>query len=78
MSDSDTPALDAWNAKYTTLARMFQEAERLREKARHDEASALANAERKAAAKERAKWEAVVADKDARIAELEALLKKNQ
>ena len=50
----------------------FRELERLRADARHNEASALANAERK----EREKWESVVADKDAIIAELRAQLSK--
>ena len=56
----------------------FAELERIRADARHNEASALANAERK----EREKWQIVVAEKDtalteqsARITELEALLK---
>ena len=52
----------------------FAELERLRADARHNEASALANAERK----EREKWQGVVADKDARIAELEAQLAKTK
>jgi hypothetical protein len=65
--------------------------ERLRVLARHNEASALAHASRKAAAEEREKWQGVIADnearladnearladKEARIAELEALLRKN-
>ncbi|MCL2815647.1 MAG: hypothetical protein FWD23_13705, partial [Oscillospiraceae bacterium] len=50
----------------------FRELERLRADARHNEASALANAERK----EREKWQGVVADKDAIIAELRAQLEK--
>jgi predicted transposase/invertase (TIGR01784 family) len=52
----------------------FKEIERLRSRARHDEASALGNAERKGIEKERKKWESVVADKDALIAELQAKL----
>ncbi len=47
MNDSNTPALDAWNAQYSTPDGMFHEMERLREKARHDEAQALHNARRK-------------------------------
>jgi len=43
----------------------FRELERLRANARHNEASALANAERR----EREKWEVVVADKDAALAD---------
>jgi predicted transposase/invertase (TIGR01784 family) len=60
----------------------FKEIERLRSRARHNEASALGNAERRGRAEgERigeqradAKWQAVVADKDALIAELQARL----
>ncbi|MDR3295761.1 MAG: Rpn family recombination-promoting nuclease/putative transposase [Clostridiales Family XIII bacterium] len=48
----------------------FRELERLRELARHNEASALANAERK----ERAKWQDVVAGKDAALAGKDAAL----
>ena len=52
----------------------FREYERIRSKARHDEAQALYNAEltgkRKGAAEERQKWQDVVADKDALIEEL--------
>ena len=43
----------------------FQELMRIRERALHDEASALANAERK----EREKWQGIVTKKDAVIAE---------
>jgi hypothetical protein len=70
-----------------TVSPEFKEIERLRELARHNEASALAHAREK----EAAKWQSVVADKEAaladkeaalaeqaaRIAELEAQLKKN-
>ena len=48
----------------------FREIERVRSKARHDEAQAIYNAERR----EREKWQGVVADKDALIAELQAKL----
>jgi len=54
----------------------FKEIERMRSKARHDEAQAIYNAERK----RDEHWQGVVAnvtaEKDARIAELEAQLKK--
>jgi dephospho-CoA kinase len=63
------------------IAPAFKEAERLRSLARHNEASALHNAEQQAEKRERAKWENIVADKDlaiaaqaARIAELERKL----
>jgi len=54
----------------------FRELERVRSKARHDEAQAIYNAERKV----REHWQSVVAnvtaEKDAQIAKLEAQLKK--
>jgi len=78
-----TQAIGAY--REITVSPEFREIERLREDARHNEASALANAARKAAEKERSKWESVIAennariaDRDARIAELEALLEKNK
>ena len=43
----------------------LREIERVRSKARHDEAQALRNAERRGANAEREKWIGVVADKDA-------------
>jgi predicted transposase/invertase (TIGR01784 family) len=46
----------------------FHELERLRDSARHNEASALLNAQRKAEKAEREKWQGVVADKDAALA----------
>jgi len=52
----------------------FKERERLWSTARHDEAQALRNAQRQ----RDEHWQGVVAEKDARIAELEALLKKQQ
>jgi hypothetical protein len=48
----------------------FRELERLRELARHNEASALANARRE----ERAKWQGVVTEKDAALADKDAVL----
>ena len=50
----------------------FREIERIRSKARHDEAQALLNAR----LEERKKWQDVVADKDAEIARLRALLEE--
>jgi len=62
-----------------TAASEFREAERLRSKARHDEAQALYHARQQ----EREKWQTVIADKDAeneqlrkQIAELQAQLEK--
>jgi len=48
-----------------TAAKEFKELERLRERARYNEASAIDNAERRGAEKEREKWQGVLADKDA-------------
>jgi predicted transposase/invertase (TIGR01784 family) len=69
-------AIDAY---YTiTASSEFREKERLRAKARHDEAQALMNAERRGANTEREKWQNMVADKDALIAELQAKLEGQQ
>ena len=48
----------------------FKEIERLRSRARHNEASALGHARRE----ERKKWQSVVAEKDATLAEKDATL----
>ena len=56
----------------------FRELERLRSDARHNEASALANAERKAEIAEREKWQCVVAGKDAENEQLRAQLAELQ
>ena len=48
----------------------FREMERLRSKARHDEAQALRNAR----LEEREKWQGVLADKDAALSEQAALI----
>jgi len=53
-----------------TATEKFRYLEILRERTQHDEAQAIGNARRQ----EAAKWQDVVADKDARIAELEAQL----
>ena len=50
----------------------FRELERLRADARHNEASALLNAQRKGEKAEREKWQGVVADKDAALADKDA------
>ena len=61
-----TQAIEAY--RQVSVSPDFLEAERLRSKARHDEAQALKNAEERATEKERKKWEAVLeavlADKD--------------
>ena len=52
----------------------FREVERLREKARHDEAQAIWYAEQKAEERINAKWESVVADKDSQLADKDTQL----
>ncbi|MDR1262206.1 MAG: hypothetical protein LBK46_01805 [Oscillospiraceae bacterium] len=61
-------AIEAYRS--ITTSKEFREIERLRSLARHNEATAL----RHAAEVERAKWESVVAEKDAFITELLAQL----
>ncbi|MDR2733238.1 MAG: Rpn family recombination-promoting nuclease/putative transposase [Spirochaetota bacterium] len=56
-------AIEAY--RHTKAMDEFKELERLRSRARHNEASALYHAERKAEQAEREKWQAVVAEKDA-------------
>jgi hypothetical protein len=67
-----TQAIEAYRA--ITVSKEFEELERLRSRARHNEASALAHAERKGASAERAKWQSVVAGKDAVLADKDAAL----
>ena len=57
-----------------TASPEFRELERMREKARHDEAQALWNAEQKGYREVDKKWQGIVADKDAEIARLRAQL----
>ena len=52
----------------------FKEIERLRSKARHDEASALNHARREATRIEREKWESIVTEKDAALSEKDAAI----
>jgi hypothetical protein len=63
-------AIDAYHS--VVVSPEFKERERLRDKARHDEAQALHNAQMA----EREKWQGVVAEKDAEIERLRALLKE--
>jgi predicted transposase/invertase (TIGR01784 family) len=56
--------------RHVTATEEFKEMERLRSRARHNEAAAL----RHAAEVEREKWQGVVADKDVEIARLRAML----
>jgi len=52
----------------------FREMERVRSKARHDEAQALRRARLDGAESERGQWQSVVADKDAMLADKDAML----
>ena len=63
-------AIGAYRA--VTATDEFKEIERLRSRARHNEASALGHARRE----ERKKWQSVIAEKDAVIAQLRAQLEK--
>jgi predicted transposase/invertase (TIGR01784 family) len=56
----------------TIVTSEFKENERLRSLARHNEASALNNAEQRGEQRANAKWEGVVADKDAALADKDA------
>jgi hypothetical protein len=67
-------AIDAYRSM--TAASEFRELERLRSLARHNEASALAHAAQVAELAEREKWQGVVAEKDAIIAELRRAAEK--
>jgi hypothetical protein len=59
-----------------TATEEFRNLERMRFDSRCNEASALDNAERRGERIEREKWQGVIAEKDSRIAELEAQLSK--
>jgi len=59
-----------------TATEEFKHLEILRARTKHDEAQALNNARRQGAMQRDEHWQGVVADKDARIAELEAQLSK--
>ena len=56
----------------------FRELERMRSKARHDEAQALYNAEKRGAERERANWQGVVAEKDTAIAEKDTTIAEKE
>ena len=75
-------ALQAY--RHVAASPKFREIERMRSKARHDEAQALKNAERRGEEREREKLQGVIAEKDAalagkdaEIARLRAQLGKN-
>jgi len=58
--------------RHVSATDTFKEIERLRSLARHNEASALDYAERQGAEREREKWQGVVAEKEAALADKEA------
>jgi hypothetical protein len=63
--------------KKVSVSPEFREVERLRSKARHDEAQALFNARREERELANNRWQSVVADKDAEIASLRKQLGQN-
>jgi predicted transposase/invertase (TIGR01784 family) len=65
-------AIDAYHS--VVVSPEFKERERLYAKARHDEAQALWNAERRAKEAEREIWQGVVAEKDTALAEKDTAL----
>ena len=80
-TEDDLRSLEALGVKYlnqaieayreVVVSSEFNEAQRLREDALHNEASALQNAERKARNKADLYWQGIVADKEAKIADKE-------
>jgi len=65
--------------RHVAASDTFIQMEKVRSKARHDEAQALGNAERRGAEKERAKWQNVATENEglrAQLAELQAKLGK--
>jgi len=70
------PIMEQAIGAYRTVSatREFRELERLRELARHNEASALDNARRQERALADAKWQGVIAEKDATVAEQAAMV----
>ena len=75
MTEGISVIKEAINAYHSIIATPeFREAERLRSKARHDEAQALYHAQQQ----EREKWQTVIADKDAQIADKDAQIAELQ
>jgi len=60
-------AIEAY--RIVSVAPEFREMERMRSKARHDEAQALYHTRRETEKAERKKWQGVIADKNAEIAD---------
>ena len=70
-----TELSEAVNAYHSvTTSEEFREMERLRIKASHDEAQALGNAERRGEKRANAKWQSVIAEKDAALSEKDAII----
>ena len=65
-------ALEAY--RHVAASDEFKVLERMRSKARHDEAQALKNAERRGEVRANEKWQEVVAGKDALIADKDVLI----
>ena len=64
--------------RHVSASSEFREKERLWSKARHDEAQALKNAERKAEQREREKWQSVMVEKDTALADKDAIIARLQ
>ena len=76
-------AIEAY--RHVSASEQFKEIERMRDRARHNEASALGHAKRQGAEREREKWQDIVAEKDAenerlrkQIAALQAQFSENK
>jgi hypothetical protein len=67
-------AIDAYRS--VTVAEEFKTLERMRSDARRNEASALRNAERKGKERSDAKWQVVIADRDAALANRDAEIER--
>ncbi|MCL2168950.1 MAG: Rpn family recombination-promoting nuclease/putative transposase [Defluviitaleaceae bacterium] len=78
ISELGVPIMSQAIAAYRHVAATdeFKELERMRHKARHDEVSALNYAKNQGAEEERQKWQGVVDEQAAQIAELEAQLSR--
>ena len=71
-----TQAIKAY--RHITVTDEFKELERLRERARHDEASALGHARREGERKANEKWQGVVAEKDTVIAQKDVAIANSE
>ena len=71
-------ALDVWYEIPPTPEKTQRENERMRSRARHNEAAALRHARVEGAEAEREKWQGVVAEKNAALSEKNALIAELQ